>query len=304
MTQDSYANCDIVIVNYNADKFLKDCVYSVLDCRLVRRIIIVDNDSSDGSLEHIETSVVDDRLLIIRNDNNLGFSGACNVGIRASDAEQILFLNPDCILESGALEKMAATLESNKTIGMVGGYLSNPDGSEQLGGRRVFPTPRRAFIRAFGLSWLGKIYPSLFSDFLMHHLSLPKAPEPVEAISGACMLVKRVALDDVGLWDEGYFLHCEDVDLCMRFSLKNWKVMFVPDAPVMHECGACSRRRPFFVEWHKHKGMLLFYRKFFRSQYPAILWVAVVAGVWLRFGLMSVYYSGKLLKDIYRDKRE
>jgi hypothetical protein len=98
-------------------------------------------------------------------------------------------------------------------------------------------------------------------------------------------------MEDVGLWDEGYFLHCEDLDWCMSFKLKNWKVMFVPDAKVTHLWGACSRSRPFFVEWHKHHGMMRFYGKFFRHQYPGVLWPLVIIGVWLRFVLVAGYYS-------------
>lgn len=158
-------------------------------------------------------------------------------------------------------------------------------------------------MRAFGLSKLGKWFPSLFSDFSLHKEPLPLVPTPVEAISGACMLVKREAMEDVGLWDEGYFLHCEDLDWCMRFRLKNWRVVFVPDAKVIHVWGACSRSRPFFVEWHKHQGMLRFYRKFQKNDYPGALWWLVVLGVWLRFGLVSIYFAARLLAAGLRGAR-
>ena len=98
---------------------------------------------------------------------------------------------------------------------------------------------------------------------------------------------------DVGLLDEGYFLHCEDLDWCMRFRKRGWKIMFVPDARVFHQKGACSKTRPIFVEWHKHKGMMRFYSKFFRHQYPGILFWIVGFGVWLRFGIIALNYSVK-----------
>ena len=292
--QNSCNNCDAVIVNYNVGMLLVDCVTSVLAAG-VRYVIVVDNGSMDDSIETLEQSTSDDRLRVIRNNKNLGFAAACNVGANASEAQHLLFLNPDSILVPGALERMREVLDSSETIGMVGGYLCNPDGSEQPGGRRVFPTPKRAFMRAFGLSHLAKHFPSIFSDFLLHKEPLPSGPTPVEAISGACMLVKRRAIDDVGLWDDGYFLHCEDLDWCMRFKQKAWLVVFVPDARVVHEWGACSRKRPFFVEWHKHRGMLRFYRKFFQHQYPGLLWGLVVMGVSLRFLLVSIYYTGRQL---------
>ncbi len=287
----SSVDCDVVIVNYNAGVLLRDCVASVF-ADSVNRIIVVDNASADGSLEALERINQDKTsLFVIRNHENLGFAKACNIGAEASSASRILFLNPDSMLSNGALVQMISTLESSPRIGMVGGFLSNPDGSEQPGGRRVFPTPKRAFMRAFGLSRLAKFFPEVFSDFLLHKEALPEEPVAVEAISGACMLVKREAIEDVGLWDDNYFLHCEDLDWCMRFRQKGWKVMFVPDAKIEHAWGACSRSRPFFVEWHKHHGMLRFYRKFFRNQYPGALWVLVTVGVWVRFSLVASYYS-------------
>lgn len=170
---------------------------------------------------------------------------------------------------------------------MVGGLLENCDGTEQAGGRRAVPTPWRSFVRAFGLHRFSHRWPSLFFDFHLHKQPLPVEPIVVEALSGACMLIKREALDNVGLWDESYFLHCEDLDLCMRFRQKGWKIMFVPGARLTHFLGKCSEDCPVFVEWHKHKGMIHFYRKFFKHQYPGVLMWLVILGVWLRFVLVA-----------------
>jgi len=282
-------SCDAIVVNYNAGSLLINCVSSILD-QGIRRVIVVDNNSSDGSIKQLLNIIGEERVKLILNPTNLGFAAACNIGVLASDADRLLFLNPDSMLTSGALSRMLKVLDSDQSIGMVGGLLSNPDGSEQAGGRRVFPTPKRAFMRAFGLSRLSKKFPSIFSDFLLHKEPLPAAPVPVEAISGACMLVKREAINDVGMWDAEYFLHCEDLDWCMRFRLKGWQVIFVPDARIVHIRGACSRGRPFFVEWHKHRGMLRFYKKHFRQRYPGLLWGVIVVGVWMRFLLVSTYY--------------
>ena len=101
---------------------------------------------------------------------------------------------------------------------------------------------------------------------------------------------------DVGNMDEGYFMHCEDLDWCMRFRQKEWKIMFVLDARVVHHKGTCSKTRPIFVEWHKHKGMMRFYRKFFRHQYPSVLFWIVGAGVWLRFTMVAIYHTLRKIK--------
>lgn len=284
----------VIVVNYESGPCLRRCVEALRQAGAPFEIIIVDNNSRDESLSGLGEFA---GLLIIKNPMNVGFAAACNIGARHAQGEDLLFLNPDCEMAPDAIARLHAVLHSSDggRIGMVGGLLLNPDGSEQTGGRRAFPTPWRAFVRAVGLWRLRRVFPRWFADFSLEEQALPNEPVPVDAISGACMLVKREALEDVGLWDEGYFLHCEDLDWCMRFHQKGWKVLFVPDAKVTHVKGASSRSRPVFVEWHKHKGMLRFYRKFYRQQYPALLWPLVVLGVWLRFALVASYHTVRRL---------
>jgi GT2 family glycosyltransferase len=285
----------VVIVNHNAGALLIDCVREALAQAV--QVIVVDNGSADSSMDVLATQfAAEPRLVMHRTGQNLGFAVGCNVGVGFATQPHLLFLNPDCLLGAGSVQRMVEVLDSDRGVGMVGGLLTNPDGSEQGGGRRAVPTPWRSFVRAFGLTRLNNRWPRLFYDFHLHKQPLPEAPVDVEAISGALMLVDRAAIDDVGLWDEDYFLHCEDLDWCMRFRQRGWRILFVPDAPVVHHHGYCSRSRPFFVEWHKHKGMVRFYRKFFRHQYPGgVMWL-VVGGVWFRFGLVSAYHVARLLR--------
>jgi GT2 family glycosyltransferase len=282
------ATISVIIVNYNAGGFLCDCVDSLLNCPLEIEIIVVDNASTDGSLAAL-LGVANVR--IIKNPTNMGFAAACNTGTCAATAPFLLFLNPDCSVEPGTLVKLLEAMREKDRVGMLGGVLVNADGSEQAGGRRAIPTPWRSFVRAFGLARFSERWPRLFFDFHLHMQPLPEHAIEVEAISGACMMVSRAAMQDVGLWDEGYFLHCEDLDWCMRFRKKGWKILFVPSARITHALGVCGRSRPVFVEWHKHKGMMRFYWKFFRHQYPGVLMGLVAAGVWLRFGLVAGYYT-------------
>jgi GT2 family glycosyltransferase len=277
----------VIIVNYNAGELLASCVASALGQS--SEIIIVDNASADMSTDGVASTWP--HINIIKNDSNLGFATACNIGAKVATGNYFFFLNPDCVLASDAVQRLIEAAVSAENVGMVGGLLVDPDGTEQGGGRRAVPTPWRSLVRATGLSRFADRWPRLFYDFHLHKQPLPAAPIEVEAISGACMLVPRHAMEKVGSWDESYFLHCEDLDLCMRFRRMDWKILFVPSAKVMHEKGACSHSRPIFVEWHKHKGMLRFYRKFFRHQYPGVLMGLVAAGVWLRFGLVFTYYS-------------
>ncbi len=279
----------VIIVNYNAGPLLASCVASAVSQST--EIIIVDNASADMSTDAIVATWP--HIKIIKNDSNLGFATACNIGAKAATRSNFLFLNPDCVLAADAVQKMLEAADSAENVGMVGGLLIDPDGTEQGGGRLAVPTPLRSLVRATGLSRFADRWPRLFFDFHLHKQPLPAAPIEVEAISGACMLVPRHAMDKVGSWDEAYFLHCEDLDLCMRLRRMDWKILFVPHAKVVHEKGACSHHRPIFVEWHKHKGMMRFYRKFFRHQYPGVLMGLVSVGVWLRFGLVVMYYSSK-----------
>jgi len=279
----------LIIVNYNARDCIVACVSSALS--QADEVIVVDNASSDDSLAQLEAVFLGDpRLKIVRNRDNLGFAAGCNIGVDYSAASFLLFLNPDCVLAPDSVKNLMRVFHDRQDVGMVGGLLLNPDGTEQPGGRRAIPTPWRSFVRAFGLSRFADRWPRLFFDFHLHKQPLPTHPIEVEAISGACMLVRRAAMHDAGHWDEGYFLHCEDLDFSMTLRGKGWRIMFVPDARIVHDKGGCSRSRPIFVEWHKHCGMMRFYRKFFRHQYPGPLMWLVALGIWLRFGLVASYH--------------
>ncbi len=282
----------LIIVNYNAGNFLEACISSALE--QVDDLIVVDNASTDSSLSKLAIAFPNERKLrIVRNRENLGFATACNIGSDQSSGNYVFFLNPDCVLEPDTVKHLLQTLERHPEAGLTGGLLVDPDGTEQGGGRRAIPTPWRSFVRAFGLSRFADRWPRLFFDFHLHKQPLPSEPIEVEAISGACMLVRRAAMDDAGRWDEDYFLHCEDLDFSMSMRRKGWKILFVPDARIVHYKGACSRSRPIFVEWHKHHGMMRFYRKHFRHQYPGVLMWIVAVGVWLRFASVATYHIGR-----------
>ena len=276
-----------IVVNYNSGQWLRRCIDSLLNCPLEIEIIVVDNASSDGSMGSLSDL---SGMQIVHNTDNLGFAVACNQGARIATAPFLLFLNPDCYFEPGTLSRLLEAMYEDPRVGMAGGLLVNLDGTEQPGGRRAIPTPWRSLVRASGLARFSDRWPRLFFDFSLHKQALPDEPIEVEAISGACMMVRRDAMEQVGEWDEGYFLHCEDLDWCMRFRRQTWKILFVPSAKVFHVRGVCGSSRPIFVEWHKHKGMIRFYRKFFRHQYPGLLMAMVAVGVWLRFAAVSTVH--------------
>ena len=176
-------------------------------------------------------------------------------------------------------------MREDPDAGMAGCLIRNPDGTEQAGCRRSIPTPWTGLVRALHLEryissgrHLGRV------DLL--HSPLPQEPVHVEAISGAFMLLRREAMEQVGMMDESYFLHCEDLDWCKSFEEAGWKILFVPQVEIVHHKGSCSKARPIFVLWHKHRGMVLFYRKFLSRNYSLPFNLLVILGVWARFAAM------------------
>ncbi|MFM8415207.1 MAG: glycosyltransferase family 2 protein [Planctomycetota bacterium] len=282
----SLAPVSVVIVNHDAGRLLADCLEAALS--QARQVILVDNASRIGPFEAVVSRfATNPRLRVVRSRVNTGFAAGCNRGAELATEPLLLFLNPDCILGSGSLAALERVMRPGGRVGMAGGLLTDAFGQEQGGARRSVPTPWRAFVRGFGLGRLAWLAPRLLSDFCLHREPLPSEPVEVEAVSGALTMVSREAFAEVGPWDEGFFLHCEDLDLCMRFRAAGWRILFVPDAPAVHHRGMCGRSRPLAVEWHKHRGMIRFYRKHFRDSYPAGLFGLVVAGVWLRFAAVA-----------------
>jgi GT2 family glycosyltransferase len=286
---------DLIIVNFNSGEHLSRCVESVLASTIPVRVFVIDNHSTDRSLFLLKNTVgVDPRLHIIENKENMGFARANNYVLSMTKGDYILFLNPDCIIKPDTLECMLAIMESHPDVGIAGCLIRNPDGSEQAGSRRYIPTPLRSMIRVLKLSKLFHKY-SRFGILNLAGQPLPDRPVPMEAISGAFMFVRRKAMEQVGPMDDKYFMHCEDLDWCMRFCMHGWKILFVPEVEIIHTKGVCSADRPIRVEWYKHMGMVRFYRKYFRHQYPVALMYLVMAVVWTRFTMLATMLSLKRL---------
>lgn len=272
----------VIVVNYNAGDLLSECVGTVLGSNVPVEVVVSDNGSDDGSLEHLRASFgADPRLRILENRANLGFAAANNRALPLVGADRLLFLNPDCLVGPDTLGRMLAFMDTRPDVGMAGCIVRNPDGSEQVASRRTIPDPWIALKRILRLD---RLLPNQGGRRLnLHHQPLPTGPVAVEAISGSFMLVSRRALDAVGPLDEGYFLHCEDLDWFVRFRQAGWTIALVPDVSVIHHKGACSRRHPLEVERHKHRGMERFYRKFQAREYPMLFNGMVIFGIRVHF---------------------
>jgi len=273
----------VIIVNYNAGNLLAACLETVLLSPAVGQVIVVDNASTDDSLIRVRQQFsLDQRLLLLENRRNLGFSRANNMALEhvLPESRYVLFLNPDCLLTEVVIDRLLDFMENNQYIGMATCLVTNPDGTEQRGCRRLIPTPHNT---------LGALFPwtrpsSTFS-FNLSETPLPIEPVEVEAISGSFMFARREAIETIGGFDEGYFLHCEDLDLCKRMSLSGRKIFFIPDVQVVHYQGTCSQTTPLRISWYKHCGMGRFYHKFHRRRYGLPLYLLVTVAIWIHFSL-------------------
>lgn len=251
-----------IIVNYNTEAYLKQCLHSVYssESRLNLEVIVVDNNSHDGSRRMIKRDFPQVRL--IENDENPGFARGNNIGIAAACGEYILLLNSDTEIVDDALGKMSAFLDKHLEVAVVTSRLIYPDFTEQ-GVARKFPTPMNAL---FGRrSLLTRLFPrNRFSQgYLISrtHVS-SKIPFEVDWVSGACLMVRKHVLQSVGNLDEGFFMYWEDADLCFRIKQEGWKVYCVPDAVVVHYEGKSSHHKMnnrLIVEFNK--SAYRYYRK-------------------------------------------
>jgi GT2 family glycosyltransferase len=275
----------VIIVNYNAAETIVACIQSVVEAGQAVNITLYDNASSDGSMQQIRDSCSShEKLEIIQGTENIGFSRAINEAAQSRDEKYLLFLNPDCELLPGSLEYLKEALEEDAGAAMAGPLVVDRQGAVQKGTLRRFPDPWKSFLSVTGLWRLGRKFPS-FKGVEHVHSDLPESTTAAEAVSGACMLVRREPFMDCGGMDEEYGLHCEDLDLMYRFRQRGFHCLFVPAARVIHQQGVSSRSRPLWVHRQKHLGMQRFFNKFQAGRYPFPLRWLVISGIWLRYAL-------------------
>lgn len=265
---------DVVIVNYNAGDALRAAVDSVLACQShAARCIIVDNNSTDSSLAFLH-SYSAEQVQVLRNTANYGFAVAGNQGAAVVQTEFFLLLNPDALLTDTALLALLGEGQSHSNAGVLGPLVVNSDGSEQRGCRRDLPTPLLTL--AHGLR-LHKVFAAL--EFNHTDRTLPLQTQSVPAISGSCMLIRLAAHQQIGGFDEQFFLHFEDLDYCARMSASGWQVLFVPSASIEHQQGVSSATRPVRVEIYKACSMLRFLWKHGDAQKIVVPFLAPLIAV-------------------------
>ena len=220
----------IVVVNWNTREFLCACIrsiYATLDA-ISFEIIVVDNASHDGSAEMVSSDFPE--VLLVRNDENVGFAAANNIGLRRARGEFVMLLNPDTALCPGSVHRMLDFAKSRPDVGMVGPKLVSSDGSLQINGQR-FPT----FLReVMCLTRLSRVFRRYHDSRLAWCREDFDINAEVDALAGACMLVRKAVVDTVGLLDEAFFLYYEDTDWCCRIKKAGWKIWYLGGAQVVH----------------------------------------------------------------------
>jgi len=254
----------IVVVAADSGPLLGACIESVLASDARIEVVLVDNRSIDGTIEQVEEKHAgESRLRVLRNGANLGFGPACNRGAAIAGGDLLMFLNPDCRLATDAVSSLRAHLASSMRIGLLGVCVLDADGAPARGNRRRDPTLRRVLATTSRLDRWQSRWPALAGvEMPTDKAGARPAVEDVEAVSGACMLLPRDAFDRVEGFDEGYFLHVEDLDLCRRVRDAGLRVAIANDVHVVHVQGSSSRHRPFFVARHKWRGMWRYFLKF------------------------------------------
>ena len=263
----------VVIVNYNVKYYVGQCIDSVRRALqgIDSEIIVVDNHSRDGSVDYLSKI---EGVRIIESGHNLGFSKANNIAIRQSTAEYVLMLNPDTIVAEDAIRMIIDFADSHPQAGGIGVRMYNDWGTTARESRRGLPSPMTSFYKIIGLS---KRLPQhrKYGRYYMGWLPWD-SPSRIEVVSGACFLVRRKALDEVGLMDEDYFMYGEDIDLSYRLLKGGWENWFVP-ADIIHYKGESTQKTSFNYVHVFYNAMLIFMRKHYSHLSWLIIWPLQIA---------------------------
>lgn len=264
-----------VVVTHESASTIDDCLTRLRQSEGISQIRVVDNDSRDGTLAIVQRhAATDPRVHFIGNPHNPGFSVGCNQGARDCDAPWLAFVNPDCLVEADTLARLLAHARGGETERLVGADLVDESGVRDGAARRRDPDFGAMLKGAIGGGGKRPLDVSPDDNQVLQH---------VDAVSGALMLLPRTLFDRVGGFDEGYRLHAEDLDLCRRVRMAGASVAVANDVRVVHVRGVSSRARPFFVEWHKHRGLWRYFRKFEAPRRNLFSRMAIWMAIWARF---------------------
>ena len=278
----------VCVVSYNARDALERCLRSLStpETGPSMEIWVVDNHSRDGSADRVAEAFPEVHL--IRNPRNLGFARAANQAMRSARGRYFLLCNPDVVVPVGTLDTLVGIMEKHPGTGLLGCRQTTPEGIT-LGSCGRFPGTAQILMRSVALDKLLGLSVHLRERLALDYFVFPDRTGPVDCVTGAFVLARRAAVEEVGLLDEDFFLYGEDLDWCLRMRLHGWEVTYTPEVSVVHEQGVSAESQPIRSLWLFHSAMYTFYRKHQRQRIPMLLRWTVPAGI-----------GGKLLLSLVR----
>jgi len=278
----------IVIVNYNTEKLLRGCLESVYAGAngTPFDIYVVDNNSCDRSVEMVRSEFP--KVKVIENASNAGFSKANNTAISQTKADYVLLLNPDTLVIGDAVDRVMRYMDAHPKVGICGCKVLNKDRTLQLACRRSIPTPKVAFFRLSGLS---RLFPNnqTMARYNMTYED-PERTHEVDAVSGAFLMIRREAIEEIGLLDEKFFMYGEELDWCLRAKRDGWTVMYHPEAEIIHYKGESTKSNSRKAAFEFYRAMYLFHKKHFAKDCSPATNLLIYTGIvfkalfsWRRF---------------------
>lgn len=276
----------VVIVNYNVQYFLEQCLISVENAikGIEAEVFVVDNNSVDGSVEMVKKKFP--WVKLIDSKENLGFSKGNNLAIRKSSGEYVLLLNPDTLVEEDTFTKCIKFMDEHPKSGGLGVKMMDGKGIFLPESKRSLPTPSVAFYKIFGLS---SIFPKSkrFGKYHLGHLNEDENHE-IEILSGAFMMMRKKALDEVGLLDESFFMYGEDIDLSYRLILGGWKNYYFSETRIIHYKGESTKKSSVNYVFIFYNAMIIFAKKHFNSKNAMIFSFLIKLAIYFRAGLAII----------------
>jgi N-acetylglucosaminyl-diphospho-decaprenol L-rhamnosyltransferase len=259
-----------IVVSYRTGPVLMDCLHALDADPDVHEIVLVDNGNPPETLNRVEAlRAASAKLKVVGQGENRGFAAGVNMGVYASHSDRLLIINPDAVLRRGSVAALEIAHGTGAEPVVAGGRIFGLDGVEQRGGRRRRLTMASAMATFLGLGWLHALHPG-FVSINRNGEPPPPGPVPMGAVSGALLYMSRDGFARLNGFDEGYFLHVEDLDLCRRAEADGGSVIYTPHAAALHE-GATSDESSRVIEGHKAAGLSRYFRKFAHSRGERLL---------------------------------
>lgn len=290
-----------MVVTYHSGPALHECLFALVGMPDVSEVVIVNNGNPDHEFEWLQKFSEKQNpypiVKLISGHGNIGFAAANNLAARHATGDRLLIINPDAVICPGSIAELEKALVTGQSPCLVGGKLLDTKGQEQKGGRRDLLSVRNALVSFSGLAGLEKIYPG-FRNVHRERDPEPTKPERMPVVSGAFCYISADHYKQVGGFDEAYFLHVEDIDLCRKIHNQGGEVIYTPFARVMHY-GSTSKVSASFVEWNKAKGLSTYFMKSAKTPIGRACALASLAF----FGTMLVGRSFLIRKVLHRIRR-